>query len=78
MIDEKRGLTSAECEVADALIQAFNAYSALPMQHPDEMNDFTRGIHSLQALLAVRIARRCYPDGWPSYTDVSGYDKGQP
>lgn len=49
----------------DALIAAVNGYAKLPVQHPDELTDFYNAIHRCQDLLAIRIARRLYPDGWP-------------
>lgn len=59
------GLTDAEGEVMNSLIIAFNKFCNLERQHPDEIRDFTDGIHKCQDLLAVRIARREYPKGWP-------------
>lgn len=59
------GLTDAEGIVADALVDAANAFGALPKQHPDEGRDFCDAVHRLQDLLAMRIARRVYPKGWP-------------
>lgn len=65
--DIRTGLTNDEQQVMDALIVAFNRFSSLDRQHPDEVRDFTDGIHVLQNILAVRIARREYPAGWPTY-----------
>lgn len=59
------GLTEDEGKVMDSLITAFNEFCKLGRQHPDEIRDFTDGIHKCQDLLAVRIARREYPNGWP-------------
>ena len=59
------GLTQLEGEVMDALITAWNKFVGLQRQHPDEQRDFADGIHKCQDLLAVRIARREYPQGWP-------------
>lgn len=59
------GLTDVEGEVMSSLINAFNTFCNLERQHPDEIRDFTDGIHKCQDLLAVRIARREYPKGWP-------------
>lgn len=50
----------------DNLIAAFNKFSMLNRQHPDEMRDFVDGIHKCQDILAVRIVRRVYPEGWPT------------
>jgi len=64
---EKRpdGLTKEEGKVMDALITAWKTFVSLDRQHPDEQRDFADGIHKCQDLLAVRIARREYPEGWP-------------
>lgn len=59
------GLTDEEGKVADALIDAVQAYWKLPVQHPDETRDFVEAIHRCQDQLAIRIARRHYPIGWP-------------
>lgn len=61
------GLTAQEGAVADALFAAVNAYRELPVQHPDEPAEFLRLIHHAQDQLAARIARRDYPEGWPTY-----------
>lgn len=64
-ISRTDGLTDKEGQVMDALVKAFNAFCSLEQQHPDERRDFKDGIHRCQDLLAVRIARRKYPIGWP-------------
>lgn len=65
MSDRKDGLTEDEGRVMDALCDAVNVYQTLPVQHPDEPVDFVDAIHRCQDQLAVRIARRHYPEGWP-------------
>lgn len=62
------GLTEAEGEVMDALCEAVAAWEQLEKQHPSEAEDFYAAIHRAQDLLAVRIARRHYPEGWVNYT----------
>jgi len=59
------GLTEAEGVVMDALCAAANAWANLPRQHPGELCDFCDGIHRCQDQLAVRVARRAFPIGWP-------------
>lgn len=61
------GLTEDEGVVADALVAAVHAWRALPVQHPDETREFIDAIHACQNLLPIRIARREYPAGWPTY-----------
>ena len=68
-INVKTGLTEHEQCCMDALVLAFHEFSSADRQHPDELRDFTDGIHRLQDILAVRIARREYPKGWPTYPD---------
>jgi hypothetical protein len=65
VLSREDGLTKEEGLVADALCDAANAFGALPVQHPDEPRDFSDAIHRLRDLLAMRIARRHYPKGWP-------------
>lgn len=71
------GLDDAEGEVMDALVEAFDCYLELPVQHPDESSEFRYHIHMLQGLLACRVARRDHPRGWhsgdhPPHGDVQG------
>lgn len=63
------GLTNAEGQAMDALCDAVNAYGQLPREHPSEVDDFCDAIHRCQDLLALRIARRHYPNGWPNKMD---------
>jgi hypothetical protein len=58
------GLTDHEGEVMDALFDAFNSYVDLPVEHEDEPGEFRYHIHMLQGLLACRVARRAFPEGW--------------
>ena len=59
------GLTEEEGVAADALVAAWNAFAQLERDHPDELSDFRDAIHRAQYVIAARIARRHYPDGWP-------------
>jgi hypothetical protein len=61
------GLTDEEGKVMDALSDAVEAYSELDVGHPDEPAEFISAIHRLQDLLAVRLCRRLYPEGWVTY-----------
>ncbi len=65
IITRTDGLTFEEGEVMDALITAWNKFIKIERQHSSELNDFAAGIHRCQDLLAARIARREYPEGWP-------------
>lgn len=57
------GLTPSEQAVMDSLVDAWNNYNILPSSD-DEKRVFADSIHKLQRMLAVRIVRRDYPDGW--------------
>lgn len=59
------GLSEAEDRVMRALCDAANAYAQLEVEHPSEQLDFAMAIHRCQDLLAGRIARRAFPQGWP-------------
>ena len=58
------GLTDAEGEVMDSLCEAWLYFKELPIQHPSDQDEFLAGLHRLQDLLAARVCRRLYPDGW--------------
>ena len=66
-MERKDGLTLEEGEVMDALNLAWNKFIMLKTQHPSDLPEFKNSIHRCQDLLAVRIARREYPNGWPTY-----------
>ena len=61
------GLTEAEGEVMDALVDAVMAYEELPEQHPNERDEFFLHIHGCQDQLATRAMRRLYPDAWVTH-----------
>lgn len=63
----KSGLTPEEQIANDKLIDFYNTYIKLPIQHPNEQLEVTAAIHLIQGIFATRIARREYPDGWPNY-----------
>ncbi len=63
------GLTEGEQRVSDHLVGAFNEFSKLDRTHPSEMDEFVSALHRLQDLLAVRIVRRQFPKGWPTYRE---------
>lgn len=54
-----------ESEVFDLLVEAWNKFVKLPIQHPIDQQDFQAGIRSLQNLLLARCGVR--EMGW-SYT----------
>lgn len=60
----REGLTSTEKEVLNALVEAWNRFLLLSVDHPNERREFLSAIHRAQALVAVRVARRLEPDFW--------------
>jgi len=69
VVSPETGLTDAEEAVMDTLVAAAEGYMSLPVQHPTEQAEFVDAIHRCQDLMAVRIARRLYPQGWASYQE---------
>lgn len=63
----KDGLTGEERIVMDNLVEAWNGYCNLPKQHPTDLTEFCDGVHRCQSLLMMRILRRDYPEGYPTY-----------
>lgn len=46
------------------LNRAWNSFLRLPVQHPDDNDEFRHSIHNLQRMIAVREVRRSNPDNW--------------
>lgn len=61
------GLTEDEGQVADDLTDAWLVFSELPVEHEDDRSEFLYHVHMLQGMLTMRIARREYPEGWPTH-----------
>lgn len=66
-VNPKTGLTPLEQDCMDGLIASYNAFLKMERQHPDEMRDFVDAVHRIQDILAVRVIRRLYPEGWPTH-----------
>lgn len=66
-INPTTGLTELEQRCMDGLMIAYASWLKLERQHPDEMRGFVDAIHRIQDLLAVRVIRRHYPNGWPTH-----------
>lgn len=64
-IKRKDGLNEQEGEIMDLLVQAWNNFVKLEIQHPDDTRNFADGIHKCQFMLEKRILRRDYPEGYP-------------
>ena len=64
--EEASGLTLAELEVMDALVQAWEHFLELPnnVGSADDSTQFRYAIHQAQKILGQRVLRREYPDYW--------------
>lgn len=51
-------LTKMEQNVLDALVDAWNDFLELPVEHPDDVTEFRHGIHALQVQILARPTRR--------------------
>jgi len=49
-------------EVLNLLMEAYNKFLELPIQHESDSIEFTDGIHKCQHILAIRVAREHRPD----------------
>lgn len=53
-------MTNQEKIVMENLVSAWNTFLDLPIEHPDDQNEFRRAIHSAQLLVLARPGRRMY------------------
>jgi hypothetical protein len=74
-VNQKTGLDPLEQDCMDGLVAAYNAFSKTERQHPDEMRDVVDAIHRIQDILAVRVIRRLYPEGWPTHIQKNDIDE---
>lgn len=51
-------LSSEEAAVLDLLAEAWNAFTRLGQEHPDQSAEFRHGIHALQCQIMARPTRR--------------------
>jgi hypothetical protein len=58
------GLILQEAICSYAILEAWDAYQHLSIQHPSELDEALIAIHTLQNLLAIRVARRDHPLFW--------------
>ncbi len=54
---EIRNLTEDEQNVIKHLVDAWNAFLELPIEHNDDINEFRYGIHTLQRHIMCRPIR---------------------
>jgi hypothetical protein len=55
-------MTPAELAVLDCLLAAHNQFIALPIQHPDDHDEWSGSMHELQRIVMAREAVRSHPD----------------
>jgi len=53
-------LTDDEAKVIEVLVEAWNAFCLLPVEHPDDAGEVRRAIHAAQAKVWARPTRRNY------------------
>lgn len=51
-------MTSEERKVLDSLIETWNLFIKLPVEHRDDNDEFRHGLHDLQRIIMVREVRR--------------------
>jgi hypothetical protein len=51
-------ITGEESAIMSALCEAWNMFEEQDAQHPDNIEDFRRGIHLCQSVIATRIVMR--------------------
>ncbi len=66
-VDTVCGFTPDEKRCHDALMEMLEAWHELPFQHLNEGGDIIFAVHLIQGTLATRIARRAFPEGWPTH-----------
>ncbi len=62
----KMGLLPEEQEVMDSINDTWGKFLKLKKQHPSDEEKFCLAVHLMQGLMAMRIIRRDYPEGWYS------------
>ena len=55
-------MTELEIQTLMKLVEAHNLFLQLPVQHPDDLPDWTKAIHDLQRIVASREAVRNNPE----------------
>lgn len=62
LVESDKPFTEAEDIVMNLLVDAHNAFIALPHQKREAVQDWADGIHDLQRILSMRTMRRLFPD----------------
>jgi len=64
--------TEAERRILTNLGEAANDFARLPMQHPNERNEFVIAIHAAQTMVMARLAQRADATGLTPVIDTWG------
>lgn len=72
----KIGLTEKEQAIMDHLVDAWNEFIKLPVQHPSDISEYRTATHTLEMLLAMRVVRREY-EGWTCDDGVNGRPRNE-
>lgn len=63
-VNNSVGLTSSELAVMNMTRSLWNEFVTLPGNGPDEVNDVRQAIHTIQRIMACRVAVRANPEVW--------------
>jgi hypothetical protein len=55
LVDEK------EMKVVDLLAESYNAFTELPVLHPNDHVEFVQAIHAAQNIVMARLAVKAHP-----------------
>jgi hypothetical protein len=70
IVPEDKEITYPEEEEAlDHLVKSWNAFIKLPVQHPDDLDEYRHSLHRLQHLIGMRKLRRIDPEKWYNELD---------
>lgn len=69
------GLDPLEQQCMDGVINSYHSFLKMDIQHPTEMREFVDAVHTIQDILALRVVRRLYPEGWKTYKNKLIDDK---
>jgi len=60
-------LTGQELEILRLTAEIYNLASKLPRQHPSDMEELAREIHSIQNRVMARLSARAHPEIFGDY-----------
>ncbi len=66
------GTNKEEDKVMDLLLDAHAAFKKLPVQHPNDIDEWVLGIHLCQGMLMQRVVRRDHPKGYYNQLNKKG------